>query len=108
MGNSEKLFPRFIDNHFNGLVERHHEEFCRERYQLEFTFDLEFAPEDPGLGESSSASVFTAIQEQLGLKLDSARVPAEILVIDRRKNRRKIKLLRAQGGFLHADQPHTS
>jgi uncharacterized protein (TIGR03435 family) len=49
----------------------------------EFTFDLEFAPEDPGLGESSAASVFTAIQEQLGLKLELAKVPAEILVIDR-------------------------
>jgi uncharacterized protein (TIGR03435 family) len=49
----------------------------------EFTFDLEFAPSDPSLGESSAASLFTAVQEQLGLKLESARVPAEVLIIDR-------------------------
>jgi len=49
----------------------------------EFTFDLEFAPTEAGLGESAAPSVFTAIQEQLGLKLESARVPAEVIVIDR-------------------------
>src|SRR5262249_38191946 len=39
----------------------------------EFTFDLEFAPSDPNLGESAAASLFTAVQEQLGLKLESAK-----------------------------------
>src|SRR5262249_20360970 len=48
----------------------------------EFTFDLEFAPPDAPLGESSAPSVFTAVQEQLGLKLESAKVPAEVLIID--------------------------
>jgi hypothetical protein len=36
------------------------------------------APE-PG---SSGPSVFTAVQEQLGLKLDSPKAPADVLVID--------------------------
>jgi uncharacterized protein (TIGR03435 family) len=49
----------------------------------EFTFDLEFAPIDSAVGESSAPSLFTAVQEQLGLKLESAKVPAEVLVIDR-------------------------
>jgi len=48
----------------------------------DFTFDFEFAPSDSGLGESSAASVFTAVQEKLGLRLESARVPVEVIVID--------------------------
>jgi uncharacterized protein (TIGR03435 family) len=49
----------------------------------EFIFDLEYAPDDALPGESSAGSVFTAVQEQLGLKLESAKVPAEVIVIDR-------------------------
>lgn len=48
----------------------------------DFDFDLEFASPDRPVGDSSAPSVFTAVQEQLGLKLESAKVPAEIVVID--------------------------
>ena len=49
--------------------------------------DLQWTPA-PGLGVQASlangdtASLFTAIQEQLGLKLEAARAPVEVLVID--------------------------
>lgn len=60
----------------------------------EFDFDLQYAPErtlaaapPPGgtLGTpvDEGPSLFTALQEQLGLKLESTRGPVEYLIIDR-------------------------
>jgi len=56
-----------------------------------FDIHLEFAPDEaidvrqaPGAaGGLSGPSIFTAVQEQLGLKLEPARGPREYLVIDR-------------------------
>ncbi len=50
----------------------------------DFAFTLEWTP---GLGDSDDRpsarpSLFTAVQEQLGLKLESAKGPVEVLVID--------------------------
>jgi uncharacterized protein (TIGR03435 family) len=57
-----------------------------------YDFTLEFAPEhappavsnDPGAppSEPGAASIFTAIQQQLGLKLEAGRGPVQIFVID--------------------------
>ena len=38
-------------------------------------------PQEPG-ARGDGASLFAAMQEQLGLKLESGKVPAEVLVID--------------------------
>ena len=53
-----------------------------DKTSLEGVFDikLDYAPERST--DSSLPSVFTALQEQLGLKLESAKVPFEMLVID--------------------------
>jgi uncharacterized protein (TIGR03435 family) len=49
-----------------------------------FNISLQYDPEtaDPTTSETVSPSIFTAIQEQLGLKLESTQEPAEFLVID--------------------------
>jgi uncharacterized protein (TIGR03435 family) len=56
-----------------------------------FDFDLEFLPDESSAGlrirlassdSPNATSIFTAIQEQLGLKLESTRGPGEFIVID--------------------------
>lgn len=51
-----------------------------------YDFDLVFQPESATPGpipvSADAPSIFTAVQEQLGLKLDPQRVPTDVIVID--------------------------
>jgi uncharacterized protein (TIGR03435 family) len=48
-----------------------------------FNFELEWAPEKLESSSDERASIFTALQEQLGLKLESAKVTTLAIVVDR-------------------------
>jgi uncharacterized protein (TIGR03435 family) len=54
------------------------------RYDLTLTWtpDLGAAPTPDGQPDTSAPSIFTAIQEQLGLKLEPAKGPVPVLVVD--------------------------
>jgi uncharacterized protein (TIGR03435 family) len=52
-----------------------------------YNYTLKWAPEDlQSAGDKTNSpsgpSIFTAVQEQLGLKLEPAKVPAQVLIID--------------------------
>ncbi len=47
-----------------------------------YDFKLEFTPEGTPPDRTTGPSLYTALQEQLGLKVESAKGPVEILVID--------------------------
>jgi len=56
-------------------------------FELQFTPDPAAFPAPPGAEQAAAntdrPSLFTAVQEQLGLKLESTTAPIEVLVIDR-------------------------
>lgn len=48
----------------------------------EFELDLRFTPDSSPAAVPEFPSIFTAVQEQLGLKLEASRGPVDVLVID--------------------------
>ena len=56
----------------------------------DWQFDISFAPPppaapgiQPSIPDSDAASLFTVLQESLGLKLEAARVPMPVMIVDR-------------------------
>ena len=86
IGNSEIRFWNESIRSFALIFETPVERPIVDRTGLEGTydFDLNFAPEDTpsNPADSKLPDIFTALQEQLGLKLVPQKVPVEYLVID--------------------------
>jgi uncharacterized protein (TIGR03435 family) len=47
-----------------------------------YDFTLEWTPDDAAPSDQSGPGIFTAIQEQLGLKLEPTKGPVDVIVID--------------------------
>jgi uncharacterized protein (TIGR03435 family) len=57
-----------------------------------YDFTLTWTPDQPGnveaggvalpAGDESAPSIFTAVQEQLGLKLEASKGPVDVIVVD--------------------------
>jgi uncharacterized protein (TIGR03435 family) len=47
-----------------------------------FDFTLDWSPDDIPVDDATGPSIFTAIQEQLGLKLEPSKSPVEVWVVD--------------------------
>lgn len=73
---------------FASALARHTGEPVTDRtaVQGKYTFTLEYTPDDLRNNASSDQpalpSLFTVIQEQLGLKLETAKAPVDIIVVD--------------------------
>ena len=47
-----------------------------------YQFTLKWSPDSRAAGASDAPSLFVALQEQLGLKLEATKGPVKVLVID--------------------------
>jgi uncharacterized protein (TIGR03435 family) len=52
-----------------------------------YNFTLKWTPEESTTpaADDSAPSIFTAVQEQLGLRLEHVKAPVQVLVVDRLK-----------------------
>ena len=83
------LTPRLNGQPLTGLIQHLQETLERpviDRTGLKGNYDIELSYLDESLADKSAAAkgptLFTALEQQLGLKLESARGPVEVLVID--------------------------
>ncbi len=68
---------------FANLLPRFVERTVVDRTGLEGFYDWQLLFSPPRAADQTGGSIFTALQEQMGLKLESTRAPVEVWVVDR-------------------------
>jgi uncharacterized protein (TIGR03435 family) len=76
---------RATTERFAEVLSTHLDRSVKDMTQLEgeYSFNLEWTPDSGMRDADSGLSIFIAIQEQLGLKLEAGNEPIEMLVIDK-------------------------
>jgi uncharacterized protein (TIGR03435 family) len=76
---------RATTERFAGVLSGNLDRPVKDMTQLEgeYSFHLEWTPDSGMHDDASGVSIFTAIQEQLGLRLEAGNEPIELLVIDK-------------------------
>lgn len=75
-------------------------------FDVDLTFSPEFVQGPPGtqppgpppIVPADAASIFTAVQEQLGLRLEASRGPVDVLIVDRAERPAELRRARSKTG----------
>jgi uncharacterized protein (TIGR03435 family) len=81
-GNGKLSAQRMSMERFADRLARQLDQPVSDMTDLKGVFNIELTYQNPRNHDDSRPSIFTALQEQLGLKLEARKVPVDIVVVD--------------------------
>jgi uncharacterized protein (TIGR03435 family) len=67
---------------FSSFLAGHLDRPVLDRTGIQGRYDMKLEWSSPEVADAASPSIFSALQEQMGLRLEATKGPVEILVID--------------------------